>query len=79
MCIRDSELGIPGYFYENAAREEKRKNLANCRSGEYEGLSAKLSDPDWKPDCGSTQYNNEVAKTGAIAISARDFLIAYNV
>lgn len=73
------ELGIPGYFYENAAREEKRKNLANCRSGEYEGLSAKLSDPDWKPDFGSTQYSNEVAKTGAIAISARDFLIAYNV
>ena len=74
-----NELGIPGYFYENAAREEKRKNLANCRSGEYEGLSAKLSDPDWKPDFGSTQYSNEVAKTGAIAISARDFLIAYNV
>ena len=73
------ELGIPGYFYENAAREEKRKNLANCRSGEYEGLSAKLSDPDWKPDFGSAKYNNEVAKTGAIAISARDFLIAYNV
>ena len=74
-----NELGIPGYFYEKAAREEKRKNLANCRSGEYEGLSAKLSDPDWKPDFGSTQYSNEVAKTGAIAISARDFLIAYNV
>ena len=73
------ELGIPGYFYEKAAREEKRKNLANCRSGEYEGLSAKLSDPDWKPDFGSTQYNNDIAKTGAIAISARDFLIAYNV
>ena len=73
------ELGIPGYFYENAAREEKRKNLANCRSGEYEGLSAKFSDPDWKPDFGSAKYNNEVAKTGAIAISARDFLIAYNI
>ena len=73
------ELGIPGYFYENAAREEKRRNLANCRNGEYEGLSAKLSDPDWKPDFGSTQYNKDVAKTGAIAISARDFLIAYNV
>ena len=35
------ELGIPGYFYENAANEEKRKNLANCRSGEYEGLAKK--------------------------------------
>ncbi|MCK4562726.1 MAG: glutamate formimidoyltransferase, partial [Flavobacteriaceae bacterium] len=35
------ELGIPGYFYENAAKEDKRKNLANCRSGEYEGLKEK--------------------------------------
>lgn len=73
------ELSIPGYFYENAAKEEKRKNLANCRSGEYEGLAKKLSDPDWKPDFGPAEYNNDVAKTGAIAISARDFLIAYNI
>ena len=73
------ELGIPGYFYENAAKEEKRKNLANCRSGEYEGLSNKLVDPDWKPDFGPAEFNDKVAKTGVTAISARDFLIAYNV
>ena len=73
------ELGIPGYFYENAAKEEKRKNLANCRSGEYEGLANKLSDPNWKPDFGPSEYSESVSKTGAIAISARDFLIAYNV
>ncbi len=73
------ELGIPGYFYENAAKEEKRKNLANCRSGEYEGLVKKLSDPEWKPDFGSAEFNGNVTKTGAIAISARDFLIAYNI
>jgi len=73
------ELGIPGYFYENAAKEEKRKNLANCRSGEYEGLANKLSDPNWKPDFGPTEYSESVSKTGATAISARDFLIAYNV
>lgn len=73
------ELGIPGYFYENAAKEEKRKNLANCRSGEYEGLSNKLSNPDWKPDFGPSEYNESVKKTGATAISARDFLVAYNV
>lgn len=72
-------LGIPGYFYENAAKEEKRKNLANCRSGEYEGLSKKLVDPAWKPDFGPAEFNNQVAKTGVTAISARDFLIAYNV
>ncbi len=38
--------------YESAAKEEKRKNLANCRSGEYEGLKQKLVDPSWKPDFG---------------------------
>lgn len=73
------ELGIPGYFYEEAAKEEKRKNLANCRSGEYEGLSNKLVDPAWKPDFGPAVFNEQVAKTGVTAISARDFLIAYNV
>lgn len=73
------ELGIPGYFYEKAAKEDKRKNLANCRSGEYEGLPKKLSDPDWKPDFGPSEFNENVVKTGATAISARDFLIAYNV
>ncbi len=73
------ELGIPGYFYEKAAKEEKRKNLANCRSGEYEGLPKKLVDKDWKPDFGPAEFNDKVAKSGATAISARDFLIAYNV
>ena len=73
------ELGIPGYFYENAAKEEKRKNLASCRSGEYEGLKDKLKDPEWKPDFGPSEFDEHVARTGATAISARDFLIAYNV
>ena len=73
------ELGIPVYLYEKAAQEEKRKNLANCRSGEYEGLKKKLSNPEWKPDFGPAEFNNNVVKTGATAISARDFLIAYNV
>jgi len=73
------ELGIPGYFYENAAKEEKRKNLASCRSGEYEGLRDKLTNEEWKPDFGPSEFTDKVAKSGAIAISARDFLIAYNV
>jgi glutamate formiminotransferase/formiminotetrahydrofolate cyclodeaminase len=73
------ELGIPGYYYEGAAREEKRKNLANCRAGEYEGLSQKLSDPEWKPDFGPASFTESIKKTGVTAISARDFLIAYNV
>ncbi|MDG2058627.1 MAG: glutamate formimidoyltransferase, partial [Flavobacteriales bacterium] len=74
-----TELGIPVYHYEAAATEEKRKNLANCRSGEYEGLSKKLIDPNWKADFGPSEYNESVIKSGATAISARDFLVAYNV
>ena len=74
-----NELSIPVYCYENAAKEEKRKNLANCRSGEYEGLENKLSDPSWKPDYGPDLFNDEVQKSGATAISARDFLVAYNI
>jgi glutamate formiminotransferase/formiminotetrahydrofolate cyclodeaminase len=70
------ELEIPVYCYENAAFTEERRNLANCRSGEYEGLSKKLEDPHWKPDFGPAKFNPH---TGAIAIGARDFLVAYNV
>jgi len=72
------ELAIPIYCYENAAFEEKRRNLANCRRGEYEGLKDKLVNPEWKPDFGPAQFNDSVAKSGATAISARDFLIAVN-
>ena len=74
-----NELGISGYFYENAATSNDRKNLATVRSGEYEGLKDKLSNPKWKPDFGPTEYNKQVTTSGVTAISARDFLIAYNV
>jgi glutamate formiminotransferase / formiminotetrahydrofolate cyclodeaminase len=70
------ELDITIYCYEYAAYVESRKNLAHCRSGEYEGLSVKLSDPHWKPDFGSGFFN---ARLGALAVGARKFLIAYNV
>lgn len=73
------ELQIPVYCYENAATEPKRRNLANCRAGEYEGLKDKLVNPEWKPDFGPAAFTEKVKTTGAIAISARDFLIAYNV
>ncbi len=72
------ELGIPVYLYEDAATEEKRRNLANCREGEYEGLKDKLSDPDWKPDHGPALFSESVARSGATAVGARDFLIAVN-
>ena len=72
------ELGIPGYFYENAAKTQIRKNLAVVRKGEYEALKSKLVDPEWKPDFGPNEFVKAV-NSGATAISARDFLIAYNV
>ena len=73
------ELGIPIYLYEFAATEEKRRNLAHCRAGEYEGLVQKLVDPAWEPDFGPAEFNVRVRKSGATAVSARNFLIAYNV
>ncbi|MBI1289292.1 MAG: glutamate formimidoyltransferase [Flavobacteriales bacterium] len=73
------ELLISGYYYENAASEPKRRNLAACRAGEYEGLIKKLADPAWKPDFGPDEYNDRVKYSGVTAISARDFLVAYNI
>jgi glutamate formiminotransferase/formiminotetrahydrofolate cyclodeaminase len=73
------ELGISGYYYENAARSEERRNLATVRSGEYEGLKEKISNPNWKPDFGPTEFNQQIVSSGVTAIAARDFLIAYNV
>ncbi len=70
------ELSIPVYCYEFAAREKKRRNLASCRAGEYEGLKDKLKDPEWKPDFGSVEFNS---MSGATAIGARNFLVAYNI
>jgi glutamate formiminotransferase/formiminotetrahydrofolate cyclodeaminase len=70
------EIQIPVYCYEYAAFEERRRNLANVRSGEYEGLPKKLSSPEWKPDFGPATF---VPHTGAIAIGARNFLVAYNI
>jgi len=72
------ELGIPIYLYENAALTEERKNLANCRSGEYEGLERKFQHPNWQPDHGKADWGL-AKRTGATAVGARDFLVAYNV
>ncbi len=70
------ELNIPVYLYEYAASKPEWKNLAEVRKGEYEALPQKMEDPNWKPDYGPQKFN---AKSGATAISAREFLIAYNI
>lgn len=73
------ELKISGYYYENAATKDDRRNLATVRSGEYEGLESKLADINWKPDFGPITYTIKTKNTGVTAISARDFLVAYNI
>jgi glutamate formiminotransferase/formiminotetrahydrofolate cyclodeaminase len=70
------ELDVPVYLYEFAARNPQRVSLSSIRKGEYEGLEAKLKDPEWKPDFGECKFN---AKLGAIITGARFFLVAYNV
>jgi glutamate formiminotransferase/formiminotetrahydrofolate cyclodeaminase len=70
------ELKIPVYLYEEAAKKPARRNLANIRKGEYEGLNEKLKDQDWKPDYGPAEFN---PKSGGMVTGARFFLIAYNV
>jgi len=71
-----NDLHYPVYLYEAAASAPQRKNLADIRKGEYEGLAEKLNDPAWKPDYGPTAF---VPKTGATVTGARKILIAYNV
>lgn len=71
-----TELGIPVYLYENAATRPERRSLSRVRAGEYEGLAARLADPRWAPDFGPAELN---VRSGAIAVGAREFLVAYNV
>ena len=73
------ELEIPIFCYENAAFSKVRQNLANCRSGEYEALPERITTEEWKPDFGPNVFNERVAASGATAVGARDFLVAFNV
>lgn len=72
------ELNIPTYCYEAAALTPERKNLAVCREGEYEALPEKMAHEGKAPDFGDRPYDEGVARTGATAVGARDFLIAVN-
>ncbi|MFQ5671417.1 MAG: glutamate formimidoyltransferase [Acidobacteriota bacterium] len=70
------EVGLTVFCYEHAARSPQRRNLADVRAGEYEGLADRLARPEWKPDFGPAEFN---PRSGATAVGARDFLVAYNI
>ncbi|MBP1642493.1 MAG: glutamate formiminotransferase [Acidobacteria bacterium] len=70
------ELALPVYLYEHAATSPARRNLADVRAGEYEGLAKKLADPAWRPDYGPAVFQ---PRAGATVVGARKFLVAYNV
>jgi len=70
------ELKLPVYLYGEAAARPERHRLPDIRKGEYEALPKKLKDPGFAPDFGPAEFN---ARSGATAIGAREFLIAWNV
>jgi glutamate formiminotransferase / formiminotetrahydrofolate cyclodeaminase len=70
------ELGVPIYLYEEAQPQEHRKAMRQIRSGEYEGLAGRITEPEWKPDFGPAEFK---PRSGATVTGARFFLIAYNV
>ena len=70
------ELGVPVYYYEDAATRPERKSLPDIRKGEYEALPAKLARPEWAPDEGPAVFN---ARSGALVTGARFPLVAFNV
>jgi glutamate formiminotransferase len=67
---------LPIFLYEEAARLPARRNLEDIRRGEFEGLAAKLAQPDWKPDFGPAEPH---ASAGATVVGARMPLVAYNI
>lgn len=70
------EAGLSIYCYENAALKPERQNLANVRAGEYEAVKDRVGTKEWAPDFGPAKFQ---PRTGATAVSARDFLVAYNI
>lgn len=67
---------IPVFLYEAAATAPRRRKLEDVRRGQFEGLAARLRDPDWAPDYGPSVPH---PTAGAIAVGARHPLIAFNV
>ena len=73
---REDELKIPSFLYEESCTKEERRNLANCRKGQFEGMNEKLQLDEWQPDYGDRKIH---PTAGIIAIGARMPLVAFNV
>lgn len=71
-----ARFDMPVYLYEEASNNPARKNLEDIRRGEFEGLSAKMTQPEWVPDFGPSAPH---PTAGATVIGARMPLIAYNI
>lgn len=69
-------LGVPVYYYEEAATRPEREKLPDIRKGQYEALQAKMQDPAWAPDEGPAVFN---PKAGALVTGVRFPLVAFNV
>jgi glutamate formiminotransferase/formiminotetrahydrofolate cyclodeaminase len=70
------EENAPVYLYGDAARDERRRRLADVRKGEYESLEREIAKPDRLPDYGPASFD---PKFGAVAVGARKLLLAFNV
>lgn len=71
-----ARFALPVYLYEEAAATPARRNLEDIRRGEFEGLAARMAQPDWAPDYGPAHPH---ASAGASVVGARMPLIAYNI
>lgn len=69
-------LGVPVYYYEDAATRDDRKSLVKIRKGQYEAFEEKMKDENWAPDEGPFEFN---PKAGATVTGVRFALIAFNV
>ncbi|MDR1296510.1 MAG: glutamate formimidoyltransferase [Deltaproteobacteria bacterium] len=70
------ELGIPTYLYEESASSPSRRDLAEIRRGQFEGMPAKMLLPEWAPDFGDKKVH---LTAGVTAVGARPPLIAFNI
>ena len=70
------KYSLPIFLYENSASRPERQNLANIRKGQFEGMAAKIEQPEWKPDLGPAKAH---PSAGVTAMGARMPLVAYNV